>query len=250
MLVGSKQQAAGNRKPTGAASLRCSAPKDTNFSADLIAQKLFKRLKSGAKSFLPELGQHPAASNRGEIHDTAPNPRVSPYLFYRSQNPFFHLMPLAGPGCWEGSLAVQADGGSLCEAHRAQGGAGRVCLAEVSPPHRGKGRRGRGKFALGSGPAPKLPRRHRLALECQRPREKHQQIQKKKKEGKKKNKGAWGKERKCTIFWMRKHQSQAPPTFSKRPKGLTPVTQRKNNAPCLPSEEAGCDTQQRPLIPL
>lgn len=73
---------------------------------------------------------------------------------------------------------------------------------------------------------------------------------KKKKEGKKKNKGAWGKERKRTIFWMRKHQSQAPPTFSKRPKGLTPVTQRKNNAPCLPSEEAGCNTQQRPLIPL
>lgn len=82
MLVGSKQQAAGNRKPTGAASLRCSAPKVTNFSADLIAQKLFKRLKSGAKSFLPELGQHPAASNRGEIHDTAPNPRVSPYMSY------------------------------------------------------------------------------------------------------------------------------------------------------------------------
>lgn len=106
------------------------------------------------------------------------------------------------------------------------------------------------KVCSGLWPSSQTPPKTQAGSGVSAPEGKASANPKKKKEGKKKNKGAWGKERKCTIFWMRKHQSQAPPTFSKRPKGLTPVTQRKNNAPCLPSEEAGCDTQQRPLIPL
>lgn len=221
---------------------------------------------------------------QGEIRDTAPNPWVSPYLFYtgslsKSLLPsdagaaslpaqertslFISSLsstqrPLAGPGCSVPDPARGLGSGkglslgrqtkTACARHTEHNEGLAVFAPQRFPlPFEEQGREaGKGLlWALAQLPNSPEDTGWRWSVSAR-----GKSISKSKKGGEKKKKGAWGKERKRTIFWMRKHQSQAPPTLSKRPKGLTPVTQRKNNAPCLPSKEAGSDTQQRPLIPL
>lgn len=160
------------------------------------------------------------------------SPSWSCFLSSSEEDLTIHLVsqrPLASPGCCFAQHGVGAGPQMRQPASRTWLGFCRVFSAEVSSVLPGVRQGHRGKVCTGF-----CYRSLLCSVGTQ-----GQSINKLKKGKKdKKAKGCGGrKEKKCNIFWIRKHQPQALRIFrAERAKGLTLVTQRKNNERYLPKQ--------------